>query len=65
MSKQKQFCTPQGKSVARVLSIKPGRVIGELLKEVMAWQLGHPTGSTEECQEYIKEIWQRKQQQTS
>ncbi|GAB5585264.1 CCA tRNA nucleotidyltransferase [Umbelopsis nana] len=54
-----------GKSVAKVLSIKPGRVIGELLKEVMAWQLGHPTGSTEECQEYIKEIWQRKQQQTS
>ncbi|CAO3674677.1 unnamed protein product [Umbelopsis vinacea] len=53
-----------GKTVAKTLSIKPGRVIGELLKEVMQWQLGHPSGSAEECQEFVKELWQRREQQS-
>ncbi|KAH8553635.1 hypothetical protein BGW37DRAFT_422454 [Umbelopsis sp. PMI_123] len=51
-----------GKTVAKMLSIKPGKVIGELLKEVMAWQLGHPSGTAEECQDFIKLVWQRRQQ---
>ncbi|KAI9289928.1 hypothetical protein BC943DRAFT_341085 [Umbelopsis sp. AD052] len=51
-----------GKTVTKLLSIKPGKVIGELLEEIMAWQLGHPSGTTEECQDFIKLVWQRRQQ---
>ncbi|RUS20045.1 hypothetical protein BC937DRAFT_86506 [Endogone sp. FLAS-F59071] len=49
-----------GKSVSRILGIKPGPTIGEILPEVMRWQLAHPEGTVEECGKFIKKMWSEK-----
>ncbi|RUO95933.1 hypothetical protein BC936DRAFT_142942 [Jimgerdemannia flammicorona] len=46
-----------GKGVCTLLGIKPGRVISDILSDVMRWQLAHPEGTVEECAEFVKKEW--------
>lgn len=52
-----------GKRAAQIVGLKPGPVVTELLKIQMIWQLDHPQGTKEECEEAIKRYWDAKQQQ--
>lgn len=52
-----------GKRAAQIVGLKPGPVVTELLKIQMIWQLDHPQGTKEECEEAIKRYWEAKQQQ--
>ncbi|KAI8149370.1 hypothetical protein BJV82DRAFT_642052 [Fennellomyces sp. T-0311] len=47
-----------GKKIASVLGIRPGPGIADLLRHTMIWQLEHPNGTAEECEEMIKNYWQ-------
>ncbi|KAG8909753.1 CCA tRNA nucleotidyltransferase, mitochondrial [Tulasnella sp. 417] len=44
-----------GKEVCALLGMKPGVWMSNALAKVVEWQLGHPTGTKEECGEFIKE----------
>ncbi|KAI8058644.1 uncharacterized protein B0P05DRAFT_581543 [Gilbertella persicaria] len=47
-----------GKRAAQVVGVKPGPVLTELLKVQMTWQLEHPQGTREECEEALVKYWQ-------
>ncbi|CAO3624527.1 unnamed protein product [Mucor hiemalis] len=49
-----------GKRAAQIVGLKPGPVVTELLKIQMIWQLDHPQGTKEECEEAIKFYWENK-----
>jgi tRNA nucleotidyltransferase (CCA-adding enzyme) len=49
-----------GKRAAQIVGLKPGPVVTELLKVQMIWQLDHPQGTKEECEEAIKYYWENK-----
>ncbi|CAO3646439.1 unnamed protein product [Mucor fragilis] len=49
-----------GKRAAQVVGVKTGPVVTELLKVQMAWQLEHPHGTKEECEQAIKAYWDSK-----
>lgn len=34
---------------------KPGPWMTKVLEDIIIWQLGHPTGSKEECAEWLRE----------
>ncbi|RUS16997.1 hypothetical protein BC938DRAFT_476383, partial [Jimgerdemannia flammicorona] len=51
-------CGDGGKGVCTLLGIKPGRVISDILSDVMRWQLAHPD-RTVECAEFVKE-WNKR-----
>ncbi|KAG9016272.1 CCA tRNA nucleotidyltransferase, mitochondrial [Tulasnella sp. 427] len=44
-----------GKEVCALLGAKPGVWMANALEKVVAWQLGHPKGTKEECGYFIKE----------
>jgi tRNA nucleotidyltransferase (CCA-adding enzyme) len=50
-----------GKRAAQILGIRPGPIVMELLKVQMTWQLEHPEGSKEECEEAIRSYWENRQ----
>ncbi len=37
---------------------KPGPNLGKAMNEALNWQLVHPKGSLEECQQHVKAWWQ-------
>ncbi|PCH33236.1 hypothetical protein WOLCODRAFT_159930 [Wolfiporia cocos MD-104 SS10] len=43
-----------GRDVARVLDTKPGPWTGHVLNSVIEWQLEHPRGSKEDCEEWLR-----------
>jgi len=46
----------QGHQLVRILGAqKPGRWTGQVLDEVIKWQLGHPGETKEQCAEWLKE----------
>lgn len=49
-----------GKRAAQIIGQKPGPILNELLKVQMIWQLEHPQGTKEECEEAIQFYWQNK-----
>ena len=49
-----------GKRAAQIVGMKPGPVVTELLKIQMIWQLDHPEGTKEECEQAIKLYWDTK-----
>ncbi|KAF9056441.1 hypothetical protein BJ165DRAFT_1433437 [Panaeolus papilionaceus] len=45
-----------GKEVMSTLGVaKPGPWMTKVLEDIIIWQLGHPTGSKEECAEWLRE----------
>ncbi|KAI7832982.1 hypothetical protein BX661DRAFT_141311 [Kickxella alabastrina] len=44
-----------GKAVAKLLGIKPGPGIKDVLDRVMEWQLANPEGTKEQCEVFIRE----------
>lgn len=45
----------QGRRVVLVMGAnKPGVWTGQVLAKVMEWQLGHPNGTPEECETWLK-----------
>jgi tRNA nucleotidyltransferase (CCA-adding enzyme) len=52
-----QYCAyPQGREIVRILGAqKPGQWTGNVLAEVIKWQLGHPGETKEQCAEWLKE----------
>ncbi|GAA5814357.1 hypothetical protein MFLAVUS_007851 [Mucor flavus] len=49
-----------GKRAAQLVGQKPGPIVAPLLKFQMTWQLEHPQGTKEECEEVIKYYWANK-----
>jgi tRNA nucleotidyltransferase (CCA-adding enzyme) len=49
-----------GKRAAQIVGVKPGPIVTELLKIQMTWQLEHPQGTKEECEQAIQTYWQNK-----
>lgn len=49
-----------GKRAAQLIGQKPGPIVNELLKVQMTWQLDHPDGTKEACEEAIQEYWTHK-----
>ncbi|KAG1086828.1 hypothetical protein G6F42_020841 [Rhizopus arrhizus] len=49
-----------GKRAAQVVGVKTGPIVTELLKVQMTWQLEHPNGTREECEQAIKAYWDSK-----
>ncbi|KAI7907035.1 uncharacterized protein BX663DRAFT_494597 [Cokeromyces recurvatus] len=49
-----------GKTAAHIVGVKPGPVVSELLTVQMKWQLEHPEGTKEECEQAIKAYWENK-----
>jgi tRNA nucleotidyltransferase (CCA-adding enzyme) len=46
---------PQGREIVQVLgATKPGQWTGQVLAEVVKWQLGHPREPKERCEEWLK-----------
>ncbi|KAJ2806181.1 CCA tRNA nucleotidyltransferase, mitochondrial [Coemansia guatemalensis] len=43
-----------GRAAARILDIRPGPRIRDVLEQVMAWQLDHPEATPAECEEFIR-----------
>ncbi|KAI8809573.1 hypothetical protein BJ742DRAFT_804317 [Cladochytrium replicatum] len=43
-----------GKEVGSLLGMKPGKMIGTVLHEVILWQFRNPHGSREECETWLK-----------
>jgi len=48
-----------GKEIMAILNTK-GRIVGEVLDDVMRWQLEHSNGTKEECAEFVKKKWMPK-----
>ncbi|KAL2949132.1 hypothetical protein AAZX31_20G161500 [Glycine max] len=44
-----------GKDVMNALQLKGGPLVKESLDKAMAWQLAHPSGTAEECIEWLRE----------
>ncbi|ORX44647.1 poly A polymerase C-terminal region-like protein [Piromyces finnis] len=44
-----------GKVACKLLDLKAGPIIGEILKAVISWQLRNPEGTREECEIWLKE----------
>lgn len=44
----------QGRELARILDTKPGPWTGQVLSRVIEWQLNCPSGTKEECEEWLK-----------
>ncbi|POO03021.1 hypothetical protein TorRG33x02_010820 [Trema orientale] len=44
-----------GNEIMNVLELKPGPLVGEWKQKLLAWQLAHPSGSAEECLEWMKQ----------
>ncbi|CAI8604255.1 unnamed protein product [Vicia faba] len=44
-----------GKDIMSVLQLKGGPIVKEWLDKTMAWQLAYPSGSAEECIEWLRE----------
>ncbi|KAF1880495.1 hypothetical protein Lal_00011553 [Lupinus albus] len=44
-----------GKDVMSVLQLKGGPMVKEWLDKAMAWQLAHPSGTAEECLDWLRE----------
>ncbi|KAJ2083682.1 CCA tRNA nucleotidyltransferase, mitochondrial [Coemansia sp. RSA 988] len=42
-----------GRAAARILGIRPGPGIRDVLEQVMAWQLDHPEATPAECEEFL------------
>jgi tRNA nucleotidyltransferase (CCA-adding enzyme) len=51
-----------GKRAAQIAGVRPGPVVTELLKIQMTWQLEHPQGTKEECEQAIQTYWLNKNQ---
>ncbi|KAG2206749.1 hypothetical protein INT47_003691 [Mucor saturninus] len=49
-----------GKRAAQLVGQKPGPIVNELLKVQMIWQLDHPGGQKEECEQAIQAYWASK-----
>lgn len=49
-----------GKRAAQLVGQKPGPIVTELLKIQMIWQLDHPQGEKEECEQAIQFYWENK-----
>lgn len=49
-----------GKRAAQLVGQKPGPIVTELLKIQMIWQLDHPQGQKEECEQAIQLYWANK-----
>lgn len=49
-----------GKRAAQLIGQKPGPIVTELLKIQMIWQLDHPQGKKEECEQAIQYYWANK-----
>lgn len=47
----------QGKALQTLLGIGPSRILATILHEVNVWQLDHPSGTTEQCEEWVKNQW--------
>jgi tRNA nucleotidyltransferase (CCA-adding enzyme) len=45
----------QGKEVSSLLSKKPGPWTGNVLMQIIKWQLDHPRGTKNECAAWLKE----------
>jgi len=43
-----------GRTIGTLLSLKPGPHTGRVLSRVVEWQLGHPGGSANDCQAWLK-----------
>lgn len=37
-----------------VLNAKPGKWTGRVLARIIEWQLDHPTGTKEDCEEWLR-----------
>ncbi|OAD73313.1 hypothetical protein PHYBLDRAFT_65920 [Phycomyces blakesleeanus NRRL 1555(-)] len=46
-----------GKQVAKLLGIKPGPGMSNLLFNEMVWQLDYPNGTDQECEDAIRKYW--------
>ena len=53
----------QGKELMKLGATK-GPELGALVEEQMNWMLLHPTGTYEECTEYMQEVISRKKSAT-
>ncbi|CAG8533943.1 1046_t:CDS:10 [Diversispora eburnea] len=42
--------------VIKLLNIKPGIIMKQILNSVIEWQLENPNGSKEQCEKYIKDL---------
>lgn len=47
-------CLINGKDLAKLLGIKPGRGFQKYVDELIDWQLDHPTATKEDYEEYIR-----------
>ncbi|KAJ3410782.1 hypothetical protein HDV05_003247 [Chytridiales sp. JEL 0842] len=45
-----------GGEVAKLRGIKPGPVVATYLTQIIEWQLENPTGTKEECEEWLKSL---------
>lgn len=45
-----------GKTLSKELSMKPGPWMGKINSEILVWQLDNPSGTQEECLNYVREI---------
>lgn len=41
---------------------KPGPELGRVMAEALEWQLTHPQGTLEGCQQHLRAWWQTQQQ---
>ncbi|KXS16818.1 hypothetical protein M427DRAFT_55162 [Gonapodya prolifera JEL478] len=46
-----------GDDIVRILNRKPGPGMKEILVSVVVWQMRNPTGSTSECEEWLRSRW--------
>jgi len=49
-----------GKVACKLLNLKAGPIVGDILKEVISWQLRNPNGTKEECETWLKEEMKEK-----
>ncbi|RHZ52940.1 hypothetical protein Glove_454g16 [Diversispora epigaea] len=45
-----------GDEVIKLLNIKPGKIMKQILASVIEWQLENPNGNKEQCKKYIKDL---------
>ncbi|KAK4433624.1 hypothetical protein Salat_0525100 [Sesamum alatum] len=45
----------EGRGIMDILQLNPGPVVGEWQQKVLHWQLAHPSGSPEECKEWMNQ----------
>lgn len=48
----------QGKSLQSLLAIKPSPLLMVILRAVNVWRLDHPSGTKEECEAWVKDMWE-------